>query len=319
VRFLFLVVLAICARDARKELDKRYGEEFSAKVKWENYTGIKPWLRKAGVQEGDRIIALPGGEQFALYMMNQPGWNNYFDYGLAPGNSYSYNSDSAGIPRSIREGARFLTVYGVNELFSLPFLRNYTHHLAGIYKNIWIFSLTGNYEDRNFSLDLGPLKDTSLCKLERADLPGECFLSEDGMRRFSNLQSRSSDYSFSGLWSARLNSDQPYGLTTTFDTVYAGEYFEVSAWTRSEGEPAGSIVASDRESKLFYYAAGIEKERKNGWRKITCSFTVPFSMNGKPLIIYLYNAVQAPLYCDDFLIRRYTSPLTNLHPPFWVK
>ncbi|MFN8206442.1 MAG: glycosyltransferase family 39 protein [Bacteroidales bacterium] len=228
---LVMLIVVFSANESRKLLEERYSEEVSGMLARADYLTVRPWLEKAGIKSGDPVIALPGFDHSALYLLNQPGWTEYFEWTSTPGIGFYHNRDSAGIARSIKHGARFLLVYGNEELFSRPYLAPFTNDLAGIYKNIWIFRL--NSKDTNFVMKPGKLMQSFYWNLEKTTPDGADFLDSLGLIVSGNAAARSATFSTSGKYSIRLQGKDPYGLTTVFSKVAAGEYFKVSVLRKS--------------------------------------------------------------------------------------
>jgi hypothetical protein len=314
---LIILILIFSINESGKLLEERYSEQVSGMSAQADYLTVKPWLEKAGVESEDPVIALPGFDHSALYLVNQPGWTEYFEWTSTPGIGFFHNRDSAGIACSIRHGAKYLLVYGIEELFSRPYLASFTNHLAGIYKNIWIFKLQS--ADTNFRMTAGKLLQAHYWNLETITPDGQGFPDANGQLISGNASARSSTVSASGKYSLRLNSLDPYGLTTVFSKVNAGEQFRVSVLRKSALPSNAGIIGSARDANLFYYSKTEVTPDENGWELLQTEFAVPFRMDAQDLLIYMYCPDSTEVFFDDLRISRFESPLQNLHPPFWIK
>ncbi|MFN8206443.1 MAG: hypothetical protein U0T82_03430 [Bacteroidales bacterium] len=58
---------------------------------------------------------------------------------------------------------------------------------------------------------------------------------------------------------------------------------------------------------------------EGGWELLQTEFSVPFKMDARDLLIYIYSPDSSEVFFDDLRISRFGSPLHNLHPPFWIK
>lgn len=100
-------------------------------AKWEAYQTIEPYNRTLGIQQNDLVISIPDESVcVSLYLMNQKGWT---DYG-------SKFFEQGGIDERLKLGANYLFVNDTTHVNNI-FIKPYTEHKIGQYKNIAVFDL----------------------------------------------------------------------------------------------------------------------------------------------------------------------------------
>lgn len=156
------------------------------------------------------------------------------------------------------------------------------------------------------------------CSAENLHSNGNSFADENGHSlTFGNIETVTSEASFSGNHAVKLFPENPYGFTTEF-RAGADEYVKVTVWRKSENDN-GLIVIDCGEG---YYNAGkfVAEKNENGWEKIILEvFTPPHFLLGK-VKVYVWNNSQEPVYFDDIqIVHRNTKdypeydPLNALH------
>jgi hypothetical protein len=268
---------------------------------------ITPYLRQIGISPLDTIISIPDGSNASLYLMNQKGWTEYTDARFNRGPLIPYNQDSVGIQCSIKKGAAYLIVNGIDELYKKPYLQNFCTDLAGHYKNVLIFKL--KKRNRNFTIDKRAIDKSFYCNAERLSDDQQYFLSDNDSAIFQNGNTRTSDFSHSGKYSSKLNSTTPYGMTIKLRNLKNGESFAIDVWrTADESGNSGLVASSDS-----FYIGGYKviEKNKEGWERIKMEIFISKELSGKDLVIYAYNPNPEPVYFDDLEIIRYKSVVNN--------
>lgn len=134
IRALFVLFLIFNINYTEIRLDKRFStlDWMNADyLRFRDVHKITPYLREIGIKQTDKVISLPDQTpNLTLYLMNQPGWSQAFDY----------NMDSTDIYRHISLGAKYL-ILTESEPLSRPYLKSYLSNKIGEYGSVSIFKL----------------------------------------------------------------------------------------------------------------------------------------------------------------------------------
>ncbi len=137
----------------------------------------------------------------------------------------------------------------------------------------------------------------------QVDGGGERFFQEDSIV-FLGGDAQSFEKFFSGKFSAKLDSLQPYGMTLTLTDLEVGEYFTASVMTFDSSD-AGKILAVLTDDSSYTLASECfnqDLDVNKGWRKHYLNFDVSFPV--KEIKFFLFSNSNV-CYFDDFTITRY--------------
>ncbi len=288
---------------ANRQINLRYKGWMNDYEQNEDIYSITPYLRELGISPGDTIISIPDYSHASLYLMNQKGWTEYTDAKFNRAEKTYYNQDSAGIQLSINKGARYLIVNGMEVLYTKPYLQSYCTHLAGKYKNVMIFDLIS--DSLNFSVDKRIISGNYFCSAEELVHDGGFFTSEKDSALFQAGQGQSDDYARSGMYSCKVFSESPYGMTIKLQKLKAGESFYISTWRKATGKSRGELIASSSPNPFYENNFDVVEKDSDGWEKIVKEFFVPEGIEGQELVIYVFCNDTEPVYFDDLEIIRY--------------
>ncbi|HIA05892.1 MAG TPA: hypothetical protein EYN71_04135 [Flavobacteriales bacterium] len=295
---------------AMTEINNRY-------YGWWNHDGIKndieditPYLRSIGVDRTDAIISIPDKSHLSLYLMNQKGWTEYSEWSFENDVPISLNTEREGMESAIGNGAKYLVINGLDQLFMRPFLYEYAVHLAGQFRNVLIFDLSKR-DERNFVLPNRRVKEILVCNTEILAPNGKKYSSLYGDYVFGSVETRSTDYAFSGNTSVKLNTEHEQGMSVTIENVRHGESYIVSVM-RKKGGSAGDLVAVGKGKPRYSVSENeLSSSNDSEWEMLTMEFHIPPKMNGRPLFIYVRNQAAEPTYFDDLKIVRFQSYFKN--------
>lgn len=143
------------------------------------------------------------------------------------------------------------------------------------------------------------------CDLEKLSPDGTHYLDESGKVEFDFGELRVDTNARSGQHAIELSPQHPYGLTSRFGDLVAGETFIASVWRYGSGENAGLVLATDRTNELYKTEVNAVVARDSaGWEQLRLTTTLPAALRDDQISIYLWNAGQAPVWFDDLLIQR---------------
>ncbi|MBN2486366.1 MAG: glycosyltransferase family 39 protein [Bacteroidales bacterium] len=304
VKIVFAFFLLFNVRHAKQQVSERYtGWKNQYYKEKKDIYSISPYLVEQGLKSDDKVIFVPDGSNVSLYLMNQKGWTQYTDARFNRGNAIIYNRDSAGIAKSIEQGAQYLIVNNIADIYLNPYLKSFCSNLKGKYGEVLVFSLSGN--TANFILNEPVATDTLICN---AEVTEEGFFAvASGGLVFGNGNTQSDEEALTGSYSSRLTRESPYGMTYIEPKTVYGKSYMVTVW-RKGGSEAGIIASGPAESNFYYKNIKSHKtDTLGGWEKLQLHFFVPRSLDGKELKIYLFNPSEAPVYFDNLEIIRYES------------
>ncbi|ALO14618.1 hypothetical protein L21SP5_00951 [Salinivirga cyanobacteriivorans] len=290
---------------AHTQVTERYEGWYNKTRYKQDIYSIQPYLDSIGVTQNDTIISIPDGSNASLYIMNRKGWTQYTDARFNRGEKIRYNQDSAGIAKSIKNGARYMIVQGIEQLYLQPFIQPFATELVGKYKRVLIFDL--KQDQPNFDASKRIVSYRYFTNAEYLTINKKQFLNPTDSTLYANGQTQSNDASYSGNYSIKLNAGNPYGATITIDSISTGESFSISAWRKNNEKDKGCIVASSTPEKFYKKGTRVVDTTANGWEKIQLEFFIPENINGQELKIYLYNPNEKSVFFDDFEIIRYKS------------
>lgn len=301
---VFSILLITNILYAKNRLEYRYTNPSNLENLANNpYYQITPYLRELGISREDRVISLPGSSHINLVLMDQKGWTQWTDHKLNQAKEYRYNRNEEGIKKSINNGARYLIIDNIEYLYQNTFLQDFTKNLIGKFHEVLIFDLL-NTEKTNFNLEKRKVKEIYACDAEHIDKVNN-FYSPDSSQLFQNAVTQSAEYSHSGNYSSCLNSDNPYGMTFSIDSVKYRGSLNISVWVKGAAN-AGNIIISSNASVNFYHKEVIShKVSDSEWFKFEFEFFIPEKLNNLNLKIYLYNPENQNVYFDDLKVINY--------------
>lgn len=261
---------------------------------------ITSYMREIGISPNDTIISIPDQSHVSLYLMNQKGWTEYKDARLNREEPIPYNRDSEGIQNSIDNGAKYLVVNGIGQLYEKPYLQNFCFHVKGRYNNTMVFDLTA--KESNFNLQNRTVLEKYFCTAEVLSENNKVFIGESDSTIFRNGETQSADFALNGKYSCKVTKGAPYGCTINMKNLQFGESFQISVWRKISSK--GNVIASATD---YYNRDFVVVETNNGWEKLTLELFITKELEGKVLGFYLYNPDDDAVYFDDFEIVRYKS------------
>jgi hypothetical protein len=304
LKILFTVFLLFNVYHAKTKVDDRYNDWRNSyyKDKKEIYS-ITPYLREIGINENDKIVYIPDGSNVSLYLMNQPGWTQYTDARFNREASITYNRDSSEISQSINRGAKYLILNSAADIYLHPYVKSYTGHLLGQYGKVLIFDFCDTV--RNYTLKEPQIKDKIKCDAET--VVNSRFNASLSDITLGNGSTQSQEYSYSGSYSSKLDSENLFGMTFISNNLKYGESVVVNVWRK--GSKNSGIVASGPAETEFYLSSyeKVLTDSINGWEKLSLRFFISSKIEDQEIKIYLYNPSQETTYFDDLEIIRYKS------------
>ncbi len=201
-----------------------------------------------------------------------------------------------------------LTYYGY--FTNLQYLHNAIHHDSMTKEAFWDSFMNETRSGRFESLlrtpyhsrDFG-LMDDILCDAEEINLARQVFKSTSKAYFFNGVDHISTEYSYSGQNSIKLNNKAPFGFTTTIVVPEEGDIFEVSVLRRSEMQN-GYLIAQSEEQGILYKNTnvGVPSDMP-GWEKLVMAIEIPKELDQKPIRFYCHNPYENDVYFDDIRIK----------------
>lgn len=295
---LILALLVFNLYYAKGQLLERYNGWWNNIKDYEDLHTIEPYLREIGIKQTDTVISIPDYSNVSLYLMNQRGWTEHIDREFNKGEKIKFNADSSGIQHSINKGAKYLVMNGIKELYEKPYLVPFCYKKIGNYKKVLVFDL--HAKDTNFNLDKKVLKMKLMSNADTLSKDGNYFKMGQQLFEYGNTQSN--EESFSGNFSCKLNSQNPYGMTVKLKDINYGDIFKLKVWCKDTQQSNGEIIAQLDGINIIKDNEVIQT--KNGWKQIEASLFIQNLNANSELTIFLYN-ITGSAYFDDFEIIQY--------------
>lgn len=291
---------------ARGEVGERYMGKVNNYGVRSDLDKLAPYLRSIGISKDDPVISIPDQSHVSLYLMNQKGWTEYAERFFNKGNTVYLNRDANGIEASIGRGAEYLIIDGIDELYLRPFLHKFAAHKLGQFGEVLIFDLTEG-KKQNFALPNRRVREILVCNAELVNPEGSGYNPLHGSYLFGNASTKSDEFHYSGQYSAKLTSEDPFGMTLHLDHVSYGESYIVSVMRRKGGEAGQLIAAGDNLEKFYLNEYAVKEVENSDWEMLEMEFHIPKEMNNHNLSIYLWNPDTKPVFFDDLKIVRFHS------------
>jgi len=302
---VFAIFIGFNIQYTHTKIDLRYNSWMNDYEQTEAFYSITPVLRTLGIKPTDKVISIPDMSHASLYLMNQPGWTEYTDQHFNSGEKTHYNQDRNGVLNSVKNGAKYLILLNMDQLYQKPYLQEFSTHLIGSYHGALIFDLTK--KESNFSLGERKIKNRYVCNADSVSEDGKHFIGQNA--QFENAQNQTSEFSHSGLSSIKLNLDNPYGMTLKLNDIKEGERFKITFWRKVSRSTNSTLVVTSGPIKFNNSQISPTGLIEGEWVKYQSEFTIPWNIEGQELKIFLYNPDQEPVYFDDLEIIQYHSYL----------
>lgn len=140
------------------------------------------------------------------------------------------------------------------------------------------------------------------CNSENTDSTNKHFLTNNENVLLNGGLAKSSDFAFSGNFSAKTNKEKPFVFTHRLFSVKKGDLIKISV--RRKGE-FGHIVIDGPNNEAIYLADSKIYNNVNGWEFLQTNFYSPVNLENDTLSIYIWNPKTNPSYFDDFKIELY--------------
>ncbi len=298
MQMLLALFVAGNAIYAREQLTFRY-HEYPNNFRKERPLLYQPdtedWLNSLGVGIEDSIIFIPDFSHTSLYLLNRYGWTNSKMVFKDSSRNIYFNQDAEGVQRSIERGARYLLVYGVENIYDLSYLHPFEKHLSGEKEGLYVFDLQDTV--RNFKPGRGELYSSQFFDFEN-ELP----------LRWKGT-SISSDHALSGTYSL-AGANTPYLTSVSLHSLKAGMLIEVEVWIH-KGEEVSRVlpVIQSEESGLLFRQEEKVTNHREEWQLFSQSYVVTEKVARKGVKVFLWNPEKAPVWFDDYKITVYSSPV----------
>ncbi len=304
IKILFSIILIVNIFHAKSSLKERYEGWFMEPTQTlEAFYTISPYLREIGIEQGDTVISMAGNSHVSLYLMDLKGWTEHTDKRLGREENVSYNQDSAGIARSISNGAKYLIINGITQIYEKPFLQPYLKNLKGNYRGLLIFGLA--VDSTNYHVEKLVLKSKLHCDAETLDETGSFFIGspDNVLLEFGNLRTNKSAHS--GSYSLELNEENPYGMTLVIPPLDFADKLTISAMVMPNNKEAGIIISALEINDFYHNECHFGEVDSRGWTPVSTTVYIDSQLEGQPLKVYLYNPGAQAVYFDDLEITRY--------------
>jgi hypothetical protein len=292
----FTILNIIYTRDRVHE--RYHGWENGDLSRYQDLFTITPYLRSIGIERTDKVICVPDQSvNYSLYLSNQIGWTSFSG---ALNDSSSFNS-------FIESGAKYLFVIGSDILTNYNWLKQYTYHQIGEYGNVDIYKLD-NKNDSSFLKN--KINISIFCNAEKFTADSN-LLSTTYNIKFPQINQLSNTFHHSGKHSIKITKENPYGFSTLFKNVIAGDVYKISAWRYPAGSASNIVACIKSPNDLLITNAQVTDSDSNGWEKIETTFKVPLALSLEKLSVHIEYKGDSCAYFDDLTINQLTNKIKH--------
>lgn len=129
------------------------------------------------------------------------------------------------------------------------------------------------------------------------------FLSENNTQ-ITNAKSQNNLFARSGIHSAKINKENPFGLGCSFYNLKKGNQLIISVWEKADAEKGFLKIVNEKNTVLLTVKnKGVD--HTDGWELITFSYEL--TQNHKELKFYIHNEKINAAYYDDLSIELYET------------
>ena len=140
-----------------------------------------------------------------------------------------------------------------------------------------------------------------LCDMETTN---ETHFLSTNNTQITNAKSQNNLFARSGIHSAKINKENPFGLGCSFYNLKKGNQLIISVWEKTGGEKGFLKIVNEKNTVLFNVKSkGLNQT--DGWELITFSYEL--TQNQKELKFYIHNENSNAAYYDDLSIELYET------------
>ena len=121
---------------------------------------------------------------------------------------------------------------------------------------------------------------------------------------FTNGQTQSSDFAFSGSYSCHLPAaDKPqYGFGYKIENPQGGIRYKATVWRLKNAPKGNSFLVAAAPDGDFYWSEKLAFRQKGNWEQLELTFAIPFKKNFDYVQVYVYSDGGGSVYFDDLAI-----------------
>jgi hypothetical protein len=258
----------------------------------ELYDNMDPWLARQGVHQDDTVIFIADDSHTSLYLMRRFGWTTHKMAFKDTSLDLYFNRDSAGVARSIENGASFLVLNNWYDLYSTrSYLAPFARNLVAQKGQLMVFDLRSSYE--NFTLPEPEVKQIII--IDPDSLESKEYRVE--ILDFGDAPTGSRVFA--------LNRDETYNFTTDINDIEAGSLVQFDLWIKANPEKKLVPVISSLEPGLLFLEKPETLEERDQWRHLQQEYLVENDVAEEGLRFFFWNPENAEASVDALSIRIY--------------
>ena len=238
------------------------------------YDNPSEWLGDLGIAEEDSIIFIADDSHTSLYLMRHLGWTTHKMAFKDTSLDLYFNRDSAGIAKSIENGASYLVLNNWYDLYSSrSYLKPFCKYLAGRKANTMVFDLR---ESRtNFQLPERKLKQ-------------QVVLEPDSIVQNTDKIQETVD-ALSGYKVFKINEHDTYNFSIEFNDLKPGQLIVFDIWVKANPEKKLVPVISSLEPGILFLEKAQTTEEKGEWRHLKQEYLVQESVAAQGVKCFVWN------------------------------
>ena len=257
------------------------------------YEGFADWLTHNGVKNSDTIIFVPDNSHTSLYLLKRFGWTTHKMAFKDTSQNIYFNRDSAGVARSINQGASFLVINNWRDLYdSRSYLEPFCRHLHAKKANIMVFDLKD--PEVNFSLPIRQIRDETT-----EDFEGDAHHSKGEIIEHKGpLEGNTRVF----------RTGQEFTLTRDCLDVEPGMLVEYRAWIYADPEKKVVPVISSLEPGKIFLEKPQNLAEQKGWRLLMQKLVIDEETANAGIRCFIWNPEGTEVLVDDVRLQLFYPP-----------
>jgi len=127
----------------------------------------------------------------------------------------------------------------------------------------------------------------------------------NNLEEFGKAVYRSGEKARSGNYAIKFDKTREFAMEYKLKDLKQGDQYEIEVWKFADNESVRLVAAANDSKKFYKTQRSSVFTDDNGWELLNLKFTIPDSIEGETIKIYLWNADNKTGYFDDFSVKKW--------------